>query len=147
MHKELRYRMLVVEDELSYQELYADILSAHYELTMVSSKEAAMSSLRKQSFDIALVDMRLKANERGNIDGIDVIEFIRALNIPTVVILNSGFPTQTPEITARLKKLDVFAVLDKSADGQVEKLTETIAQALAKQKAELLPDQSTKAML
>jgi ActR/RegA family two-component response regulator len=94
-----------------------------------------LAVLRNQSFDIALVDMRLKADERGNTDGLDVAQFIRDMGYSTQIILKSGFPTETSEIEKKLEILKLFAVLDKAAEGQVRQLSETVAQAAAKQMA------------
>ncbi|MBN1888362.1 MAG: hypothetical protein JW850_10240 [Thermoflexales bacterium] len=124
-----RFSVLVVEDDLSYQELYAEMLAGEYELVIVTSAEEARGALRQRRFDVAVVDMRLK-QVRDNVDGLDVLEFARALGIPTRFILKSGFPTQTADIEARLSRLQPFAVLDKSADKQAEQLLRLVAQAV-----------------
>ncbi len=125
-----RFSVLVVEDELSYQELYEEILADDYELAIVASAEQAMAALRQRDFDVAVVDMRLK-QVRDNVDGLAVLEFARALGVSTKFILKSGFPTQTADIEARLSRLRPFAVLDKSADNQAEQLVQAISQAVS----------------
>src|SRR5512137_2834916 len=101
---DLRSSVLVVEDDLSYQELYEEILADDYELVIVASAEEAKAALRQRRFDVAVVDMRLR-QARGNVDGLDVLEFACALGAPPKLILKSGFPTQTPDIEARLSRL------------------------------------------
>ena len=125
-------KLIIVEDNPAIQKIYKEIFEADYDLQVAGNKEDALAILRKQGFDVALVDMRLKADERGNIDGLDVAQFIRDMGYSTEIILKSGFPTETPEIEARIKKLKPFAVLDKAAEGQVRQLLETVAQAAAK---------------
>jgi DNA-binding NtrC family response regulator len=124
-----RFSVLVVEDELSYRELYEEILADEYDLVIVASAEEAKAALRQRHFDVAVVDMRLK-QVRDNVDGLDVLEFARALGVSTKLILKSGFPTQTVEIEARLNRLHPFAVLDKSADNQAEQLLQLVARAV-----------------
>ncbi len=136
MNDSKRPRVLIVEDNSSYREMYEEILKANFNLEIVGSKEDAFACLHEQTFDVALVDMRLKANEEGNTDGLDVIQFIRDLNHPTVIILKSGYPTdETPKVKERLDKLAPFAVLDKSTENQVQQLKDAVSRAAAEQGA------------
>lgn len=132
MSKAKRPKLIIVEDDIIYQGIYQEILEPDYDLHIVGNKEDALAVLRNKGFDVALVDMRLKANEKGNTDGLDVAQFIRDMNFPTAIILKSGFPMETTEITARVKRLNPFAVLDKSGEGQVTELKKLVAQAVAK---------------
>jgi CheY-like chemotaxis protein len=130
-----RLKVLVIEDELSHQELYEEVLADEYNLTIVATKEEAATHVREQSFDIALVDMRLVSNARGNRDGLEVAQLIRDLGHQTIIIVKSGFPTETPEVTAWLKKLEIFATLDKSAENPMKELMDTMAKAAAEVRA------------
>lgn len=130
-----RPKLFIVEDDAAYQEIYQEMFRPNYDLHIAGNREDALAVLRKQGFDVALIDMRLKADERGNTDGLGVAQFIRDMGYSTEIILKSGFPIETPEIDARIKKLKPFAVLDKAAEGQVRQLLETVAQAAAKQMA------------
>ncbi len=127
-----RLTVLVIEDELSHQELYAEVLAGEYEVTIAGDQAEAAARVRERAFDIALVDMRLGSRERGNRDGLEVAQLMRDLGQETVIIVKSGFPMETPAVSAWLKKLDVFAVLDKSADNPMRELRETMAQAAAR---------------
>ena len=71
----------------------------------------------------------------GNVEGLDVAQRIRDLEHPTEIVLKSGFPAETPEIVRRLKALNLFAILDKSAQTQAQELLDTIRKAAAKTKA------------
>lgn len=124
-----RLRMLIVEDNPAYQELYREILETEYDLDIISNREEAIAYLRAKEPDIAIIDIRLKADERGNTDGLDIAQFIHDLGYRTILILKSGFPTETPEITARLEKINVFRTLDKSADNQIQQLINAISEA------------------
>jgi CheY-like chemotaxis protein len=124
-----RIRILIVEDNPSFQEIYEEILGANYHLEIVDDKEKAVSFLRGQIPDVAIIDMRLKSDERGNVDGLEIGQFIRDLGYKTIVILKSGFPTESQEITTRIKKLGIFRVLDKNADDQLNQLINAISDA------------------
>lgn len=128
-------KILVVEDNPSFQEIYEEILGTDYHLEIVESKEKATEFLRNQMPDIALIDMRLKADERGNTDGLEIAQFVRDLGYKTILILKSGFPTETSEITARIEKLDVFKVLDKNAEDQLKQLISAVTEASIRAKS------------
>jgi CheY-like chemotaxis protein len=131
MFESSRARVLVVEDEMSFQELYEDLLSSLYDISIVGSKEEAIARLRQQSFDVALIDMRLQGGKIRDTDGLDVADFIRDMNFSTAIILNSGFPTQTPEIEERMKRLHVTAVLDKSLESPSQQFLDAVARGVA----------------
>jgi len=128
---EKRPTVLVIEDELSHQELYAEVMADDYEVTLAGNKAEAAARVRERAFDIALVDMRLGSRERGNRDGLEAAQLMRDLGQQTIIIVKSGFPVETPEVAAWLKKLEVFAVLDKSAVNPMKELMQTMAQAAA----------------
>ena len=123
-----RPRVLVVEDSESYQELYAEILSDDFDVTIVGSKEAAFAKA-DQSFDVAVIDMRLK-EVRDNVEGLDVAEYLRLVAPSTRVILKSGYPLQTAEIAERIEQLKLDGVLDKSADNQAQTLRDAVWKAM-----------------
>ena len=126
-----RASVLVVEDNPAYQELYEEVLEAQYDVTVTNSKEDARHLLRTKRFDVAIIDMRLRDDEPENVDGLDIAELIRDLNQSTAMILKSGFPTdEKTEVASRMEKLNFVAVLDKSAKGQVQKLTEAVARSI-----------------
>lgn len=122
-------RILIVEDDPSFQEIYEEILGEEYALHIAANKELAIESVRNQVFDLAIIDMRLKAHEKDNVDGLIVARFIRDLNILMPIILKSGFPTGTPEVNQQMAELKLFAILDKSTEGQVKELRAVVAQA------------------
>ena len=124
--------ILIVEDEVAYQELYEEVLEDVYSLVFVSSLDEAKAVIRHQNpiFEVALIDMRLQDVE-GNIDGLDVAEFFRDMNLPTQLILKSGFSTEENPITQkRIKALNFHSILDKSTPNQLQLLKEIISQAM-----------------
>lgn len=117
--KQSKTKILVVEDETSYKELYEEILSHQYRLSFASSLDEAKKTITEFQPVIVLIDMRLR-NIRDNTDGLELAEFIHLLNTGIIAILKSGFPLQSQEIQERVKKANVFAVLDKSSEEQVK---------------------------
>ena len=86
-----RAGILVLEDSLAYQELYEEVLGTDFDLRIVGSSQEAQACLQEQSYDVLLVDMRLKADERGNVGGLEVAEFAFARD-PSVAINSTLLP-------------------------------------------------------
>lgn len=127
-----RIRILIVEDSPAYQEMYQEMLEIEYDTLVVDNKIDAQRLLRQQTFDIAIIDMRLKEDEPDNIDGLDVAELIRDLDLRTAMIMKSGFPTdERNEVVSRMRNLNFTAVLDKSAEEQIKELLNAVHRAIA----------------
>lgn len=62
--------MLIVEDDVGYQELYALLLS-EFRLTFRSNAEDALAELREKAFDLIITDITLL--------GISGLEFLKRL--------------------------------------------------------------------
>ncbi len=130
-----RPRVLSVDDNPIYQELHEEILGAKYDLSFAEGKKEAIGLVREQVFGVALLDLRLQANERGNTDGLDVAEFIRDMALPTAIIVISGFPTETDEIAARMERLELAAVLDKGEYGYADKLRDAVSNTVSRHRS------------
>lgn len=84
-------RILVVEDTTYWQDIFTKILSAQdYRITIVDSYMHAENTLGRQSFDVAIVDIRLSEGDKTNTDGMRVLELIRNAGDPTSLIVVSG---------------------------------------------------------
>lgn len=68
-----KYRILVVEDDLSNQHIVADKLQEEYQLTLVDNKADAMEALLKQQFEIVLLDIGLPDGS-----GLDICREVKA---------------------------------------------------------------------
>ena len=126
-------RILIVEDSVTFQEIYLEILGADYSVTIVDDKHTALAQLRTHLFDVALIDMRLREGDGDNTDGLDIAAFVRAHCPATAMILKSGFVTvaDASSYRERIERLNFFAVLDKTEEGQIQVLRETVARAVA----------------
>jgi two-component system, cell cycle response regulator len=91
--------VLVVDDELFFRRLYADLLISNgYQVETVASGEDAVVRLRAGGIDLAVIDLVMPG-----IDGLEVLEQARQLENPPEVILATGHATVETAITA-LKK-------------------------------------------
>ena len=125
-----RPKLLIVEDDSTIQDIYQEVFEVDYDLQIAGNKENALTALRNQVFDVAVVDMRLE-DEPENKDGLVVVQFIRELGYAIPVILKSAYPTEVPDI----ERLGLFATLDKTAEGQIRQLQEVVARAAAQSMA------------
>ncbi|MHB2015957.1 MAG: response regulator transcription factor [Candidatus Xenobia bacterium] len=87
-------RALVVDDDPSWQEMLADILSdAGLEVDLASTLEAAQHQVREHAHRLAVVDLSLSATDHHNQDGLAVLDDIRAHDPTCRAVLLTGFAT------------------------------------------------------
>ncbi len=82
-------KILVVDDEAPVRDLLSDLFKKEGFLPETcSSGEEALEALKKDSFDVVLLDIKL-----GGINGLDVLQKIRAQypELPVVMITGFGF--------------------------------------------------------
>jgi ActR/RegA family two-component response regulator len=70
-------KILIVDDQAVYLQSLEFVLSKRFDVITAKSKEEAISSLEKVSFDIALLDIRLSENDSTNNDGLRILEWIQ----------------------------------------------------------------------
>lgn len=119
--------VLVVEDDLSWQMIYQEILEEQgYQVQLASSTAEARSMLKARVFAVAIIDLRLVDQDPKNIGGLQVVKLLWDQQAPTRTIVKSGYLTET--VREQLEEFGVFAVLDK--EGSVRQLTELVARAV-----------------
>jgi len=80
-------RILVVDDEDDLRTLLSHVLATHgYEITSASDGEEAIAILRKNTFDVALLDIQMP-----NMNGIQVLKFINENCPSTRAIMLTGY--------------------------------------------------------
>jgi CheY-like chemotaxis protein len=92
-------RILIVEDDISSQQYYGNILGDLYELTFVATVNSAKRALNKERFHIAIVDLSLPGDE----DGIDLLKFLRheyGHALPAIAISAHVFPQNREDALA-----------------------------------------------
>ena len=99
--------ILIVDDEASIRQTLLEVLvEENYTATAVDSGEACLEALRKQTFDVVLLDIWLPGA-----DGMDTLQKIRgAENAPEVVMISGH---GTIETAVRATKLGAFDFLEK----------------------------------
>src|ERR1019366_1197310 len=99
--------ILIVDDESAIRESLQGILEDEgYKTSGSPSGEDCLDQLRKRSFDLILLDVWLTG-----IDGLEVLEKIRALEDPPEVIMISGHGTI--ETAVRATKLGAYDFAEK----------------------------------
>ena len=87
MSKNTKGRILVVDDDEALRTILSTELStAGYDVISASDGDEAISFLRKNNFDVALLDIKMPG-----VDGIEVLKFLHK-NFPRMkVIMLTGF--------------------------------------------------------
>ena len=82
-------KILVVDDDVALGEVLVEILSQEgYQIANVQSGEAAIKKCQMQTFDVALVDIKLP-----DMEGTQLLELLKKLTPTTVLIVLTGYPT------------------------------------------------------
>jgi len=116
-------QILVVDDELSMREVLDVLLTREgYQVSFAKNGNSAISTLRKNQYDLILCDIRL-----GDITGIEVLKEAKRHHPDTVVIMISALATT--EIAVEAMNGGAFDYVPKPFN--TEELKHTIAKALA----------------
>ncbi len=109
----LTAHVLVVEDQLEWQSIYEDLLAEiGAEMKIAISYGEAHGLLRREQFDVAIVDLNLISNNKrkGNLDGFHLLRLTQTLKLPTIVVSGLGDPNT---IDHAYEKHEIFAFLEK----------------------------------
>ena len=107
-------RILIVDDLEDYLKSLRRALFMKWEVLCAKSLDEAISLLKEQDVDIALLDVRLSESDISNRDGITVLKWIRE-NRPTVkTVMMSGYRDTDAVDTA--KDLGAVEFLRKPID-------------------------------
>src|SRR5579863_8209528 len=101
------HNILIVDDEASIRRSLKGVLEDEgYGALQAESGESCLETLRKQAFDVVLLDIWLPG-----VDGLETLERIRELDNPPEVIMISGHGTI--ETAVRATKLGAYDFLEK----------------------------------
>src|SRR5262245_62070299 len=118
-------RVLVVDDEQSMREFLAIALRrAGHEVRLCDSGAAAVTTLRTDTADVVITDLRMP----GELDGLGLLRAVRAQSDPPEVILVTAFATADTAIAAM--KQGAYDYLTKPF--KVDELNALIDRALEK---------------
>ena len=88
--------ILVVDDDVSVRTTFSSVLRQEgYRVTAVKNGYEAIMAINEESFDLALVDLRMPG-----LDGIEVLEKIKTRRPQTRVIIFTGYGSITTAVEA-----------------------------------------------
>ncbi len=91
---EAKQRALIVEDDRAWQEILAEILAdVGLEVDVMGDYGSAAAALRACPYRLAIVDLSLSAQTYQNVDGLRVLEAVRAYAPGCTPVLLTGFAT------------------------------------------------------
>jgi len=106
----LKTRILVVDDHMEFAESLKDLLEVQgYEAWAVYSGHDALKEVKKEKFDIVLMDTRMPL-----MSGVDALIEIKKINPSFVVILMTGFSVE--DVIKNALNEGALAVLNKPLD-------------------------------
>jgi DNA-binding response OmpR family regulator len=117
-------RILIADDDLLLRELLVARLSTTgHDLDLAADGEEALVKLRRRSFDLVLLDLRMP-----RMDGIEVLQSMKAIpgHKATKVIVLTG--SRSEDDVADAERLGVESYLAKPVD--IERLAERIEMVL-----------------
>jgi RNA polymerase sigma factor (sigma-70 family) len=108
-------RALVVEDDPSWQQIIAEILSdCGLAVEVASNLDQAAVALKSQPHRVAVIDLSLAPNDHNNTDGLRVLDAVRRLDPNCRAILLTGFATVEVAVSA-LTEYGAFTFLRKES--------------------------------
>ena len=117
-------QILIVDDDANLRKTLRDILRLKgYEVSGVNSGQAAIDLAAKQSFPIALIDLRLS-----DMPGLEVLKALKEITPETECLILTGFASTESAIQAI--NLGAYSYLQKPYD--VDQLVVTIQRAIEK---------------
>jgi DNA-binding NtrC family response regulator len=116
-----RIKLLLVDDEIGYVDVLSKRLSKRdIEVTVAHSGSEAIQKLRKQDFDLAVLDLKME-----DMDGIEVLKIFKRIDPLMRVIMLTGHGSE--EAAAEALSLGAFDYLTKPCD--LEELIDKIKEA------------------
>jgi DNA-binding NtrC family response regulator len=119
-------KLLLVDDEIGFVEVLGKRLSKRsMDVTAVYSGTKAIQSLRKQDFDVAVLDLKLE-----DMDGIEILRIFKKLvpDMPVIMLTGHGSEEAAREGMA----CGAFDYLTKPSD--LDDLVQKIYQAVGREK-------------
>jgi len=84
--------VLIVEDDSAWQEILSEtIASLGYVYETASSSKHAIDKLKKDNFNIAMLDIRLSDTDSENNEGLEVLKWLVDNNKSTKVVIVSAY--------------------------------------------------------
>jgi DNA-binding NtrC family response regulator len=119
-------RILIVEDMSDWQEQFRSVLRrTGYAVTTVPTYGEALGELRQEEYHLVIVDLRLSPTDESNRDGVKLLEDLKRLQIPSIVVTGYG----TNELARQaIEEYQVFSFMGKDTL-DLKKLRQKIKEA------------------
>jgi DNA-binding NtrC family response regulator len=119
-------RILIVEDMSDWQEQFRSVLRrTGYAVTTVPTYGEALGELRQEEYHLVIVDLRLSLTDENNRDGVKLLEDLKKLQIPSIVVTGYG----TNELARQaIQEYQVFSFMGKDTL-DLKKLRQKIKEA------------------
>lgn len=89
-----KFRALIVEDDLSWQQILGEILvDMDLEVDFASSRQEAADKLRHQPHRLAILDLSLGGTDHKNQDGLSVADLVMRYDPACAVVFLTGYAT------------------------------------------------------
>lgn len=105
-------RILVIEDDKTWQEIYKDWLGPHgegYILDMAANKNEAITALSQQEYSLVIIDLSVPRSEADTDPKLEhgeaIIDFILGMECKPKVLSNTGMDMLPLSVSNKLKKL------------------------------------------
>ena len=103
----MKEKILIVDDEESIRDICERFLSREgYEVNTAKNYQEAINGIEETRFDLIFVDIRLEGKT-----GIDILEKIKEMNLDSIVVVFTGFPSL--ETASKALRLGAFEYLIK----------------------------------
>ena len=107
--------VLLVEDAAYWQDVLSPALMLHgLQVQMAASAAEATQMLAQHTFDAFVVDVRLDEPDEDNMDGLDVVQHIRAHDPAAPVVILSIWEPSLHEAQARFGNMPGITIVDKN---------------------------------
>jgi len=122
-------RVLVVDDTVTYRKIISDALEGIPGIEVVgtaSNGKTALARIQALHPDVATLDI-----EMPEMNGLEVLQAVRAQGIELGVVMVSAFTRRGSELTIRALELGAFDFITKAEEGGIEQNRQRIQNALA----------------
>ena len=83
----MSYKVLIVDDEAPVREMFGELLKKeNYKITTAASGEEALATIKKEEYDVILLDIRLPG-----MSGLEALKIIKDAKPKSIVIMITGF--------------------------------------------------------
>src|SRR3989338_429077 len=105
----MKPQVLVADDEEGVRESLNLILGDHYDVTLATDGQEALTFLQARPFAVAFMDIKMP-----KLDGIDVLKQIKGRGVTTPILMLTAY--QSVELAKEAVKLGAFDYLPKPFD-------------------------------